>query len=292
MTAVTLGFRRSVPTELAGQLTLVVARRGRRTRPVITDGRGVLQLKQPIYLDESGQVTYVLVNPGGAYFGERYRYAVEVGPRASLLLSTQGATRIYRTPVEPAVQEASFTLAAGSRLEYVPDQTIAYRSATYRQRTRVVADPDATAFLSDVITPGWDPEGAKFTYSDLRLRLEVVCGPLTPGLVCVDNVRIQPRVIGEAVHGVGYLEGRTHLGSVLVLGPHTVGDYRDGIQEAVDARPGVQAGVTTGTRHGVSWLMLRAVADSTGALSELILAANEFDRAVTTGQGRLNLRRY
>lgn len=291
MTASTLGFRSAVPTDTAGSLTLVVSHHGHRTRPVTTDSRGVLQLKQPMYLDDSGQLTYLLVNPGGAYFGERYCYTVEVGPQANLLLSTQGATRIYRTPLEPAVQESTFKLAAGSRLEYVPDQTIAYRHATYKQRTNVIAHPEAQAFLADVITPGWDPDGAKFTYSDVHLRLEVVSEG-DSGLVCVDNLRIRPRSLGDAVHGVGHLEGRTHTGSVLVLGPHTRGDYRDGVQDVVEGVQRSTAGVTTGTRHGVSWLMVRALADSTDALNELILACNEFDRSVTTGQGRLDLRRY
>ena len=291
MTARALGYRTAVTTGPAGSLTLVVARDGHRTRPVTTDGRGVLQLKQPMYLDASGQLTYLVVNPGGAYFGERYCYSVEVQTHASLLLSTQGATRIYRTPLEPAVQEATFTLAAGSRLEYVPDQTIAYRNATYRQFSRVLASPDAQAFLSDIVTPGWDPDGAKFTYSDLHLRLEVR-SDTEPGVVCVDNVRIRPAVLGDAVHGVGYLEGRTHLGSVLVLGSHTVGDYRAGVEEIVDGLTRTRAGVTTGTRHGVSWLMVRALSDSTDALNELVLALNSFDRSVTTGQDRLDLRRY
>lgn len=291
MTTSTLGFRPAVPTETAGQLTLVVGRHGHRTRPVTTDSRGVLQLKQPMYLDGTGQLTYYLMNPGGAYFGERYQYDVEVRPGASLLLSTQGATRIYRTPLEPAVQESSYTLSAGSRLEFVPDQTIAYRNATYRQWTQVVASPDAQGFFSDIVTPGWDPKGAKFTYSDLHLRLEVR-SDRERGTVCVDNVRIRPRSIGDAVRGVGYLEGRTHMGSVLVLGEHTRGDYHDGVQDVVDGLHRTRAGVTAGTRHGVSWLMIRALADSTDALNELVLATNEFDRSVTTGQSRLNLRRY
>lgn len=296
MTASTLGYRRATPTEVAGHLTLAVAHDGYRTRPVTTDGRGVLQLKQPMYLDESGQVTYLLVNPGGAYFGERYHYVVDVGSGANLLLSTQGATRIYRTPVEPAVQESRFTLAAGSRLEYVPDQTIAYRNATYRQWTRLVAHPQAQGFISDIITPGWDPDGAKFTYSDLHLRLEVCSdGSSHDGVsrpVCVDNVRIQPREIGDAVHGIGYLEGRTHMGTVLVVGAHAGEGYRDGIRDVVGRLHRLRVGVTTGDRHGVSWLMVRALADSTDALNEMVLVCNEFDRSVTTGQGRLDLRRY
>jgi hypothetical protein len=38
--------------------------------------------------------------------------------------------------------------------------------------------------------------------------------------------------------------------------------------------------------------MVRALADSTDALHALVYGVNEFDRAATTGQRRLDLRRY
>lgn len=256
-----------------------------------TESFGVLRLMKPIYLDDSGQVTYIVVNPGGAYFGELCRMDVEVLPGAHLLLAAQGATRIYRTPNEPAVQDAVFRVGAGARLEYVPEQTIAYRDADYRQVTEVVVAPDAQAFIGEIVTPGWDPEGTPFTYSAMRLRLDVrLAGG---GLVCSDNVRVVPAAIGEAIAGIGHMEGASHLGSVLIVGSHTdsIG-YADGVRALIGDLGLERAGVTAGSRHGVSWLMVRALADSTDALNELVHGVNELDRAATTGQGRLDLRRY
>lgn len=291
MTATSLGFKKATPVDPAGSLHLVVARDGRRTRPVTTAGHGVLQVLRPLYLDDSGQVTYFFVNPGGAYFGERYRYDVEVHPQAHLLLSTQGATRIYKTPNDPAVQESAYRVAAGARLESVPDQTIAYRNAAYRSRTVITVADDSQVFVSDVVTPGWDPEGERFTYTDVHMRTEVRAED-GDKLVCVDNVRIQPRAIGASLDGPGYLEGHSHMGSVLVIGGHTVGEYADEVHRIVDNCEGVRVGVTAGSRNGISWLMVRAIAHSTGDLTKMILAVNEHDRLVTTGQDRLNLRRY
>ena len=45
----------------------------------------------------------------------------------------------------------------GTALEYVPDQLILYRDADFRQRTVVNMHPQASLFLSDIITPGWSP---------------------------------------------------------------------------------------------------------------------------------------
>ncbi len=292
MNQATPGFRPATGTATAaGWINLSVARRGHQTRPVTTESFGVLRLLHPLYLDDSGQVTYIVVNPGGAYFGETYRFSVEAQAGAHLLLASQGATRIYRTPNDPAIQDIDVTLRTGSRVEYIPDQTIAYRDADFRQRMTIVASPDAQGFFAEVVTPGWDPDDATFTYAGMRLRIDVR-EEAGRGWVCRDNVRIQPGQIGRALNGIGYLEGHTHLGSILVLGPHATPAYADTVRDTVEATGLTRAGVTRGSRHGVSWLMVRALADSTGALHDMVLAVNELDRAVTTGQARLDLRRY
>lgn len=291
MTNASLGFRKAVPSDIAGSISLSVARHGHRTHPVRTESFGVLRLMQPLYLDDSGQVAYIVMNPGGAYFGERYRYSVDVLPDAMLLMSSQGATRIYKTPRCPAVQDIAFTLGERSRLEYIPDQTIAYRDADFRQSMTIVAPPDAQGFFAEIVTPGWDPEDSRFSYSAIRLRIDVR-SEAGGGLVCTDNVRIEPAMIGQSIAGIGYLEGTSHMGSILILGPHTLGDYPDKVREIAGSCGPTRVGVTSGQRHGVSWLLVRALADSTDELKEIVLAVNAFDRSVTTGQSRLDLRRY
>ncbi|WP_425310747.1 urease accessory protein UreD [Ammonicoccus fulvus] len=287
-----LGFRAvaSGPDAYAGTMNLSVGRAGGRSRPVRTESSGVLRLMKPLHLDDSGQVAYFVVNPGGAYFSEACRMDVEVLADANLLLSSQGATRIYRTPRGPAVQEAHFTVRSGGRLEYVPDQLIAYRDADYRQVTTITMAPDAQVFVEEIVTPGWDPDGTPFTYAGMLLRMEV--HHVDGGLVCADNVRIVPGDIGAAIDGIGYMEGASHMGNVLILGQHVGDAYVEAVREVVDTSGLTTAGVTSGSRHGIPWVMVRALASSTDTLSAMVLAINEHDRAVTTGQGRLHLRRY
>lgn len=287
-----LGYQAAPPVVgPAGELSLVAGPAGGRTSPVRTESRGILRLMKPLYLDAFGQLTYIVVNPGGAYFGEVCRMEVKVEPGASLLLASQGATRIYRTPNEPAVQVAEFTVGAGARFEYMPEQTIAYRDADYRQITSLVVAEDAQAFIGEIVTPGWDPDGLPFTYTAMRLRLDVRA--LGGGLVCSDNVRVVPGDLGEGISGIGHMEGESHMGSVLVVGPHAASSgFVDAVRSFVSGSGLARAGVTTGSRHGVSWLMVRALAGSTDALHTLVHGVNELDRAATTGQGRLHLRRY
>ncbi len=291
MSQTTLGFRPATKTEVAGHLKLTAASFGGVTRPVVTEHYGVMRLMQPLYLDDSGQLTYIIVNPGGAYFGEKYEHIVEVASGANLLVASQGATRIYKTPKHPAVQDLDFTIDQGGRLEYIPDQTIAYRDADFRQYMKITAAPDSQVFVAEDVTPGWDPDDVQFTYAGMHLRIDVRSAE-DNGRVLSDNIRIQPGEIGGAIRGIGYLEGASHMGSMLVLGPHTVGDYADKVRELLDEGGAQRAGVTSGSRHGVSWVMVRALADSTDQVNKMILDVNEFDRSVTTGQQRLDLRRY
>ena len=98
---------------------------------------------------------------------------------------------------------------------------------------------------------------------------------------------------GEAIEDLGHLEGFSHMGSFLILGAHLDEAYADRVREITAAYDRARAGTTRGNRHGVSWLMVRALANSTQELNDILLDINELDRKVTgTGQSRLNLRRY
>ncbi|MGZ4660447.1 MAG: urease accessory protein UreD, partial [Arthrobacter sp.] len=69
-----------------GRLDLVIAERAGRSVAAHQFHRGALRILRPHYLDDSGQVCYVLVNPGGAYLGaDLYLIDVEVGDGAALL---------------------------------------------------------------------------------------------------------------------------------------------------------------------------------------------------------------
>ena len=87
-----------------GELHLRIARDGDRSIAVDQYHRGALRVFRPLYLDGTGQVAYYVVNPGGGYLdGDSYLTEVEVLQGASAVLTTQAATKIYRTPTCPVV---------------------------------------------------------------------------------------------------------------------------------------------------------------------------------------------
>ncbi|MBE2132624.1 urease accessory protein UreD, partial [Staphylococcus argenteus] len=56
---------------------------------------------RPVYLNQSPIPTFYIVNVGGGYLdGDRYRMNINVEDNAKVLLTSQGATKIYKTPTD------------------------------------------------------------------------------------------------------------------------------------------------------------------------------------------------
>ena len=175
--------------------------------------QGALKVMRPIYHDDSGRACYYLLNPGGGYLdGDRYQMKIEVGENAKLTLTTQGATKVYKTLKSFAYQESEISLQAGSYLEYFPDPLIAYQHAHYKQKNVIRMDPSATLLYSDIITPGWSPEGERFSYKSVQLLNEIY---MDGELVVYDHLHLKPAL--QNIRGLGFMEGFTHLGSMIVV---------------------------------------------------------------------------
>jgi urease accessory protein len=290
--AVIAAPRPLISPEARGELELTIAERGGRSVAMHQYHRGALRVLRPHYLDDSGQVCYVLVNPGGAYLGaDLYLIDVEVGEGAKLLLTTQSATKIYRTPGSFAEQRMRLRLGEGSRLELAPEQLIAYREASYRQNTHITLRPSSSLIMAEVITPGWSPDGSPFRYEELRLRTEIrVESDDGTGLLALDNVLIRPP-LGD-VSGMAFLEGFSHLGSLIVVDPRVdqaLADELHVLTSGYDTYTGLSL---TAARLGTVGLVMRSLSNSTEELNRLLGEATALLRRRWYGQEPLNLRKY
>ncbi|WP_286130193.1 urease accessory protein UreD [Arthrobacter sp. M2012083] len=233
-----------------------------------------------------------MVNPGGAYLGaDVFLIDVEVEAGAELLLTTQSATKVYRTPGAFAEQGMNIKLGEGSRLELMPDQLIAYREASYRQNSRISVHPTSSLVMAEVVTPGWSPDGATFKYEEVRLRNEIwIEDGNGANLLALDNLRILPPV--NDVTGMGFMEGFSHLGSLVVVDSRVdqgLADELDRIVREFDAYTGVSL---TMTIAGTTGIVLRSLSNSTEELNNLLGACTGVLRERWYGQAPLNLRKY
>ncbi|WP_348770115.1 urease accessory protein UreD [Arthrobacter sp. E3] len=280
-----------------GELRLEIGVRNGRSLATGQYHRGALRVIRPHYLDDSGQVCYVTVNPGGAYLGgDLYTMDITVAEGARLLLTTQSATKIYKTPNSYAEQRLTVKLAANSSLEYMPGQLIAYRGAAYRQSALIEMDASASLIMAEVLTPGWSPDGQPFRYEQLRLRNEIRYGG---ELLAIDNVLLTPTSAGTAdvagqpvadIAGLAFMEGFSHLGSLLVVDSRVDAALVTELQQLL-------LKYELDTLTGISLLngpgfVVRALASSTTVLTAMMDELTGLLRERWFGQAPLNLRKY
>ncbi|WP_269927973.1 urease accessory protein UreD [Kocuria massiliensis] len=283
-----------VDAPIAGKLRLGIRVRNGRSYAADQYHENALRVLKPLYLDDSGQVVYTMVNPGGAYLGaDVYEIDVDIGANASLLLTTQSATKVYKTPQGPARQRQRIRLAPGSVLESVPDQVIVYREGRYLQETVVDMDPTATLLMGEIVTPGWSPTGVSFAYEELRMRTEIRAElDGRTRRLAVDNLRIKPGE-GPDVAGIGFMEGYSHTGQLL-LADRRVQDLIPELADLVEASATRSSISKAGADRpdGLACCAIRSLADRTGDIRDLHLGIANLVRDRWRGQRAIDLRKY
>jgi len=112
---------------------------------------------------------------GGVLAGDRLELDIEVDDGVSALVTTTGATRLYRHRPGSAdsEQKATFTVGKRAMLEYLPDPLIPYAGARYAQHTRFLLEPQATLFWWEVLAPGRQASGEAFRFDKLCIHSEI-----------------------------------------------------------------------------------------------------------------------
>lgn len=292
------------PAEPTGELRLRLEARNGRSVVAGQFHSGALRMLRPLYpgdgarpaaqrtTEEAGQAGQVLVtaiNPGGGYLGgDRYVLGAELGADTSLLLTTQSATKVYRTPQGPARSSQEFRLEAGARLESVPDALIAYQAASYHQDTEVRMHPTASLALAETVTHGWAPDGTPFRFDEVSLRTRVHVGGR---LAASDNLLLRPDQGGTARLMLG---GHSHLATLLVVDPRADDDAVQRLREKLGVllQPASSGALLGITRLAVPGFVLRALTGSTQSAEAVLHRALDWMRREWHGQSPVDLRKY
>ncbi len=120
-------------------------------------------------------VTAVTLNTaGGITGGDRFAVAAAAGPGARLTVATQAAERIYRAqPGETGRIENTLDVAAGGRLDWLPQETIVFDGAALDRRLVARLAPDSTLLLAEPLILGRAAMGEVVRRAHLRDRIEV-----------------------------------------------------------------------------------------------------------------------
>jgi urease accessory protein len=150
---------------------------------------------------------------GGLVAGDTIDLDVEVGPGATALVTTQSNTRVYRSTGAFAVQRLAARVAAGATLAVLPEPTVCFAGARFRQRQRFVLEPGASLLLLDALTEGRGARGERWAFDacSTRNEIEVAGRP-----VLADAVRL---VSGEGPSPAERMGGVALIATVVALGP-------------------------------------------------------------------------
>lgn len=158
-----------------------------------------------------GVWAYLASFGGGLVDGDSIHLEVDVGARATGLLSTQSSTKVYRSP-RGCRQALHARVGEEALLVLLPDPVACFAGAHYEQETTLTLAPRASLVLLDTFTCGRAARGERWAFSRYLARtlVEREGRPLL-----LDAVRLDPSE-GALPPRMGRFEA---LATLAVFGP-------------------------------------------------------------------------
>lgn len=210
------------------------------------DRRAPLIVQQELYFDEEMPdmpCVYILSSGGPNVDGDRYvqRFTMRRGSMA--FISTGAATKLAEMRRNYSGMTQEFTLEADSYLEYLPEPVIPCRHTRFICDTRIVADPSATLFYSEIYMGGrkYYKDGELFAYDVLSVcsHAERPDGePLFREKFVIDPARVP-------VRRLGIMGGYDVFANVIVVTPpDKAAAVYDATEPFIDRERHLAAGIT------------------------------------------------
>jgi urease accessory protein len=251
-----------------GALHLRLERRG--TRTVVTECRSMLplQILAPLALDDSAVVLSIVNPTGGVVGGDRLVIDVHAGRSAHVCLTTPSATKIYRATGDPAGQAVGLYVAPGAAVEWVPDHTIPFAGAAFRQSLCARVEDGGALILVDAYAAGRVARGETWRFRTLESTLAV-----HDGRGCLLYDRFALRGDGDPPwSGLGLAGSHPYFASVVVVADAGVEELLETIGAMVPANDARIAAARLSRRGAVARCLARS-APALGGLIETVWAA-------------------
>ncbi len=197
-----------------GKLELEFADRSAKTILSRSLVQAPLKVQRPFYPEGDAICHSVMLHTaGGIVGGDRLSIAVQVEPNAQALLTNAAATKVYRSNGPEAQQLIHLQVASGACLEWLPQETIVFDGALYRQHLKVELAADATWIGWEITRLGRTARKERFASGEWRSQTEVWHNN---HLIWVDPQWIQGgSTMIDSLHG---LAGCPVIGSLAFVG--------------------------------------------------------------------------
>lgn len=157
-----------------GHLALEFAQRSDRTILSRSQVQAPLKVQRPFYPEDDQSCHAVMLHTaGGIVGGDRLSISVQLQPGAQALVTSAAATKVYRTNGLEAQQQVQIQVGEGACLEWLPQETIVFDGALYRQQFKIELAAGATWIGWDLTRLGRSARGEQFDGGEWRSRTEV-----------------------------------------------------------------------------------------------------------------------
>ena len=153
---------------------------------------GPLRVLQSLYPEGDGICHSVLVHPpGGLVGGDTLDINVQLGSGSHALVTTPGATRFYRSDGPLALQRTRLTLAADSRLEWLPLEALCYNQCRAENHLSMTLEPGAELLGWDITALGLPQANLPFLQGTFQQHVEVPGVWLERGQINAEDQRLR-----------------------------------------------------------------------------------------------------
>lgn len=196
-----------------------------------------LRLTAPLYLDPArpGMAFVYVQNPSGGLFeGDDHTISLAARPGALVHLTTQAASKAYRTDHGCARQRVELAVSRDAFVEYVPDPLIPHAGACFQQNLAAKVELGGAMIIAETVAPGRVASGEAFRYTSLSLCTRVYRdGEET----AVDSVLLEPGKLDPRRPGI--LGEYSYLASLFAVAPGgdpeaIAGSIRDAAESVPD----------------------------------------------------------
>ena len=155
-------------------LTLELERRGAKTVLARARHVGPLRVQRPFYPEASGAChVYVLHPPGGVASGDQLTIEARLEAGAHALITTPGASKLYRSRGLEAQITQRVSVAEAACLEWLPQECIVFDGAEASLTTEIELAPGARYAGWEIVCLGRPASGERFTRGRLQTALRL-----------------------------------------------------------------------------------------------------------------------
>ncbi len=177
-----------------GRLRMRLAVRPRGTEAIELSESGGYRIRFP----RVGPCEAVMINTGGGMTGgDRLTVDIALDAGAEAVATTQSAEKLYRSTGASSMVDVRLALAGGSRLAWLPQESILFSGARLDRRFDIDIDPSATLTLCEAMIFGRVAMGETLGDGLIRDRWRVRRGGK---LLFAEAIRLDGTLAGGLAH--------------------------------------------------------------------------------------------